>query len=805
LERAPGPDADLLERLQSALADRYAIERELGRGGMATVYLARDLKHGRPVALKVMRPELSSALGPDRFLREIGIAGRLQHPHILSLHDSGEAGGTLYYVMPLIEGESLRARLAREIQLDVTEAVGIASQVADALIYAHAAGVLHRDIKPENILLSAGHATVADFGIARALDTVGSERLTETGLALGTPSYMSPEQAAGSQALDARSDLYALGCVLFEMLAGEPPFTGPTAQAIMARHAMDPVPSLHTIRSTIPAALQQVLNKALAKVPADRFATVEQFQRALASALQAPQDSRQPSRWRRRVVPGLAVAAVVGGIAAGVRANLSAPRAGAPVGEAVIRALAVESFENLTGDSDQVYLAKGSTDQVETELAQIGSLRVIGLDEARGSAAIAAARRLDMGAVLSGSLQRAGNVVRITARLRSTETGQAIWARSFDGDLSTILQLQADVARAVAERIRVSPGERSRATGSRPQVTPAAYEAYVRGAYFRDKGTDATSQTAIGYFAKAIDADPTFAAAYAGMAECYSSLGYNGALAPEIAFPKARAAATRALELDSTLADAHRALAYQLLFGEWDFVGADREYARAVALDPSDGNALWLRGMYLAAMKRTTEAIAAVEQAQQLDPLSLMIQAASARAYYSARQYPEAVAQAKVSLELDSTYPRARFWVGMAQEQLGKPDEAIRELKATIAKGGPTTIYVAALGHVYATQGRRGEALQILDDLQSRAKSQYVSPLDIATVHLGLGDKDAALALLERAVDTHDGGLVFLAVDPRYDPVRQDPRFLRVLRRIGFPDSLSSPRSVRPSPQAPAK
>jgi tetratricopeptide (TPR) repeat protein len=437
----------------------------------------------------------------------------------------------------------------------------------------------------------------------------------------------------------------------------------------------------------------------------------------------------------------------------------------------------------------------------------MGSLRDFGLDDARGSAATAAAWRLDLGAVLSGSLQRAGDVVRITARLRSTETGQAIWARSFDGDLSTILQLQADVARAVAERIRVSltAGERSRVAGSRPQVTPAAYEAYVRGAYFKDKGTDATFQTAIGYFAEAIDADPTFAAAYAGIAECYASLGYNGALAPEIAFPKARAAATRALELDSTLADAHRASAYQLLFGEWDFVGADREYARAVALDPSDAYGLWLRGMYLAAMNRTTEAIAAVERAQQLDPLSLMVQGASARAYYSARQYPEAVDQAKAALELDSMYPRARFWVGMAQEQLGKPDEAIRELKATIAKGGPTSIYVAALGHAYATQGRRREALQILDDLQSRAKSQYVSPLDIATVQLGLGDKDAAFALLERAVDTHAGGLVFLAVDPRYDPVRQDPRFLRVLRRIGFPDSLSSPRGVGPTLQAPAK
>jgi len=807
LERAPGPDVDLLERLQSALADRYRIERELGRGGMATVYLARDTKHGRPVALKVMRPELSNALGPDRFLREIGIAGRLQHPHILSLHDSGEAGGILYYVMPLVEGESLRARLAREIQLDVTEAVGIASQVADALIYAHAAGVLHRDIKPENILLSAGHAMVADFGIARALDTVGSERLTETGLALGTPSYMSPEQAAGSQALDARSDLYALGCVLFEMLAGQPPFTGPTAQAIMARHAMDPVPSLHTVRSTVPAALQQVLNKALAKVPADRFATVEQFQQALASALAAPPGSPGPSRRWRGAAVGLAVVAIGAGVAAGVRTVLPAFGGRTAVGEASIRSLAVESFENLTGDSGQVYLALGITDQVETELGQIGSLRVIGVNEARGSAAIEVAKRLGMEAVLSGSLQRAGGTVRITARLKSTETGQAIWARSFDGDLTTILQLQADVARAVAERIRVSltAGERSRIASSRPQVTPAAYEAYVRGAYFLDKATEASFQTAIGYFAKAIDADPAFAAAYAGMAECYSSLGYFGAMAPEMAFPKARAAAARALELDSTLAKAHRASAYQQLFGDWNFEGADRAYARAVALDSNDAWAHWLRGMYLTAMNRSTEAIASVERAQQLDPLSLMVQSASARSYYNARRYQEAVDQAKAALELDPTFARARFWLGMAAEQLGKPDEAIRELKAAIAKGGPTSSYVAALGHVYATYGHTSEARRALDELQTRSKSQYVSPLDIATVHLGLGEMDAAFALLDRAVQTHDGGLVFLAVDPRYVPVRQDPRFQRVLRRIGFPDSLTSPRGVRLTPQAPAK
>jgi TolB-like protein len=786
--------ADLREQLARGLADRYRIERELGRGGMATVYLAQDLKHGRPVALKVLRPELIPTLGAERFHREIRIASGLQHPHILSIHDSGEAQGLLYYAMPYVEGESLRARLAREVQLPAAEAVRIAGEVAEALAFAHAAGVLHRDIKPENILLASGHAMVADFGIARAIDAAGSERLTETGLALGTPHYMSPEQASGSRVLDARSDLYALGCVLYEMLAGEPPFSGPSAQAIMARHAVDPLPPLRTIRATISPALEAVVGTVLAKVPADRFGTAVEFKEALDRASRAPV-AAQPKLSRQWLTIGLAAVVLGGGVAAGVAGGRAGSSFGAGSGEDSIRSLAVQSFENLTGDSGQVYLAKGITDQLETELAQIGSLRVVGLDEVRGgTAAVEAAKGLGLEAVLSGSLQRAGSNIRISARLKSTETGQALWARSFDGDLTTILQLQADVARAVAERIRVSltPGERSRIAGSRPQVTPAAYESYVRGTYFLDKATAPSFQTAIGHFTKAIDADPTFAAAYAGMAECYVSLGYFGALAPEIAFPQARAAASKALALDSTLAQAHRASAYQLLFGEWNFAEADRAYARAVALDSTNAWSHWLRGMYLTAMNRSGEAIASVERAQQLDPLSLMVQSTSARSYYNVRRYQEAIDQARVALDLDSTYARARFWVGMAEEQLGRSDDAIRELKMTIEKGGATTAYVAALGHVYATSGRRTAALQILKDLETRSKSGYVSALDIATVRLGLGDTDAALALLERAVQAHDGGLVFLAVDPRYDPVRRDPRFQCLLRRIGFPDSLST-------------
>ena len=311
----PPSSPETPDLLTAALADRYRVERELGRGGMATVYLARDLRHDRPVALKVLRPELAASLGPERFLQEIRIAARLQHPHILAVHDSGEAAGRLWYTMPYVEGESLRQRIKREGQLPLDQAVRIASQVLSALGYAHAHGVIHRDIKPENILLEGDEAVVADFGVARAITAAGDDRLTETGLALGTPAYMSPEQAGASKELDGRSDLYAVGCVVYEMLAGQPPFTGVTAQQLLARHALDPVPPLRTGRATVPEAVEQTVLRALAKAPADRFRTAAEFAGALATpretAVVSPPTPPR-SRWRRTIAlaaAGLALAA----------------------------------------------------------------------------------------------------------------------------------------------------------------------------------------------------------------------------------------------------------------------------------------------------------------------------------------------------------------------------------------------------------------------------------------------------------------------------------------------------------------
>ena len=777
--------------ITQALSDRYRVERELGRGGMAIVYLAHDLRHSRAVAIKVLRAELAHMLGPERFLREIETAARLQHPLIVPVFDSGavaaqDGGATqcLWYAMPFIAGESLRDRLSRENQLPVEEAVRIGCEVAQALGCAHAQGVVHRDIKPENILLSDGHALVADFGIAQAVSKPGDQRLTETGISLGTPTYMSPEQAAAAPNLDGRSDLYALGCVLYEMLAGQPPFTGSTAQAIRARHAIDPVPNLSTVRTSVPVGVESAICRALQKVPADRFANATEFGAALDLAL------RSPSSRRRYKVSIVEAALAVGAMLAllfGVHFLLGHK---AVVAQPAIASLAVLPFSNLTGDTAQVYLAEGLTEQLVTSLAQVGALRVMSLRGQHSEEAnekVLKDNRID--ATLAGSLQRVGNAVHITVKLVSASSYQTLWAQGYDGDLSDILNLQAEVARSVAGRIGASmtPQERSRLTAERPPVSPAAYEAYVRGWYFQVKLTKPDLHKSIGYFQQAIEADPAYAAAYAGLAGCYNELGYFGMEAPGEAFPKARAATSRALELDSMLAEAHGALAWTEFFYEWDFIAAEREFRQTLELDPKWAFGHQWYGLFLTAMNRSDDAIAELERGQELDPLTLHNQVAFARAYYNARRYAEAIAQSQKTLGLDSTFHRAHYWLGLSYEQLSQPTAAIRELETTV-RLSPISLYQAALGHAYASAGQRNKALQVLAELQARPDSTYVSSFDIATVYAGLGDRTRTFEYLEKAYQERAPYLVYLAVDPHFDDFRTDFRFRDLIRRLRLPE-----------------
>ncbi len=448
--------ADPLARLQAALAERYTIERELGRGGMATVYLARDLKHGRLVAIKVLRPEIAAALGPERFLREIEVAARLTHPHILPLHDSGAAQGSLYYVMPYIEGESLRDRLEREGQLPLEDALRITREVASALGYAHDHDVVHRDIKPENILLSGGEAVVADFGIARAITVAAGGKLTATGIAIGTPGYMSPEQAMGSERVDGRSDLYALACVLYEMLAGEPPFTGPSAESVARQHVAAPAPHVSVMRPAIPPAIEEAIVRALAKTPADRFATAAEFVEALAAPAQRMRD---PGRRTSRLAVGAGLAATLVAAATGLFI-LSRPHRTPALAGGTGQSIAVLPFVNVSGAPQEEYLSDGISEELINALSKLPQLQVVARPSSfafkgKNEDVRQIGHALQVATVLGGSVRRAANHLRVTAQLTDARNGYNLWSETYDREMGDVFAVEDEISHAIMRALQV--------------------------------------------------------------------------------------------------------------------------------------------------------------------------------------------------------------------------------------------------------------------------------------------------------------------------------------------------------------
>ena len=570
---------ELLEQLTAVLGDRYRVERELGHGGMAVVFLAEDLKHHRRVAIKLLKPELSAVLGGERFLREIDIAATLQHPHILPLFDSGQAAGLLYYVMPFVEGESLRQRLEREQQLPIDSALRITREVGSALQYAHEQGVIHRDIKPENIMLCAGQAVVADFGIARALHAAGTEQLTQSGMVVGTPQYMSPEQAVGEM-VDGRSDQYSLACALYEMLIGEPPFTGPSSQAVIARHSLDPVPSLRVVRQTVPQAVEGAIRQAMAKLPVDRFPSMQRFLDALESPEGASLRATTPVPLRSRSGPraGRRVAAALGAGLAVVAATwwLGAKRAEnrASLASSLITAVAVLPFQDLASSPDSTYLADGMTEGLVADLAQIGSLKVISRSSgavAQGTARSLAQLATDLGveAVVKGSIRRAGDTVRVSLGLLHAPDSAVIFVKDYQARLGELPDLQrqitVDITRSISARLKGT--ERSR-LDARREVNQRAYEAYLRGRFHLERDE---LERARGLFEQATRIAPDWAPPYVGLANYYTSLPFSADVSPADVLPKARAALAQALQLDETLAEAHAANAYIRAYYEWDW------------------------------------------------------------------------------------------------------------------------------------------------------------------------------------------------------------------------------------------
>ncbi len=770
-----------LDRLRAALAQRYAISTELGRGGMALVFRARDLQHDRPVALKILRPEIAAALGHERFLREIRVAAGMQHPHILPLYDSGTADGVLYYVMPLVDGESLRARLDRERQLPVPEAIALAGEVAEALDYAHRRGVVHRDVKPENILLSDGHALVADFGIARAIQVAGGDQLTETGVAVGTPHYMSPEQATAEPQLDGRSDIYSLGCVLYEMLSGAPPFSGGSAQAVMARHTVDPVPPLRTVRSSVPEALEAAIRRALAKSPADRYATARQFADALAAS---------PATGRSRRWSFVAAAVLMVGAAAVVWRLSRAPSAGPPLPPASDRTrLAVLPLAN-DGAPQEAYIAEGMTEELTGTLSQISGLRVLAHGAVRRYVGAPAApadvgRELGVGAVVEGGARREGDRLHLHLELVDTRTQENLWSERYDEPLRDVAAVQRDVARRVADKLKVRLLTAEQAQLSRYAPSNAvAFDLYLRGLYEISQGTRAANDSAITLLERETATDPNIAAGYSALAHAYINRLFSWD-ADKRWEERAYVAIQKALALDPSLADAYLARAdlTWTLANHFPHARAIQDIKRAITLNPSFQAAHQdLGGTYMH-IGLLDKALQELRVAVSLDPNDPGAPPRIARTHWYAQQFDTALAE----------FERIAGWEpehALVLDHLGRTVEALRLLDQPNrgrGQGADAEDFASARAVILARGGRRTAAeqdIRLAVRLGSGRSHFHHAEYNIATAYALLGDHAKAIEWLRRAAGDGLPCYPLFARDPYLDGLRRDSAFVAFLAQL---------------------
>jgi eukaryotic-like serine/threonine-protein kinase len=793
--------ADLREELEQALGTAYSFERELGGGGMSRVFLASETALGRRVVIKVLPPEMGFAVSAERFKREVALAARLQHPHILPLLTAGERGRVLYYTMPFVDGESLRAKVTREGELPVAEAVRLLREIADALAYAHGEGVVHRDLKPENVLLSRGHAVVADFGVAKALQAAAQGHeptsLTSVGVAIGTPMYMAPEQAAGDPSVDHRADLYALGCVAYELLTGAPPFAGRTPERTLAAQVSEAPEPLERRRPAVPPGLAVLVRQLLEKRPADRPQRAEDVVRALGEVSSEAHGAPVIASHRRVFIRAAVVAAGAGVLT--LAAVLGYRVARHPVGRSDSAgtdapSIAVLPFANLSDDRENEYFSDGMTEELNTALSKVRGLRVAASASAFAlkNTRLSVPRigdTLHVATVLEGSVRKAGSRVRISARLVNARDGYQLWTEEYDREVRDVFAVQDEIARAIVGALRPRLKLRSIADSTlvRSATTNvSAHDAYLRGRFLWNQRTFQSLGAAVTFFERAITQDSAYAQAYAGLADTYVILPAFGPAVPKDAYASAERAAQRALALDSTLPEAHNALAYARLLGEYDWQGAEREFRRAIELDPSYATAHAWYSDELVWLGRVREAVAEKELACSLDPLSRVVCLELARNLFIAGQYDDALRRLLTAVEADPSF--ARTYVVLCRVYLAK--RALREAVGACDEGvrlsARESFAMGILAHAYAVAGDRARAEAVLRELEDRKRREYVSLLGIAIAHLGLGDTTAAVAWLDSAVTEHDPRALESIAEPIWGPLRADPRLARLRRRVGL-------------------
>jgi serine/threonine protein kinase/tetratricopeptide (TPR) repeat protein len=739
---------DLRDQLQHTLGASYTLERELGGGGMSRVFVAEDTALGRSVVVKVLPPEMASGVSIERFKREITLAARLQHPHIVPLLSAGETGGLPYFTMPFVEGESLRARLARGEEVPLKAAVHLLREVASALAYAHRKGVIHRDIKPENVLITEQHAMVTDFGVAKAISAAthaDADGLTAVGVALGTPAYMAPEQVAGDPGTDHRADIYAFGVIAYELLAGRAPFAGRTAQALMAAHVLETPEAISSRRVGVPAELSALVMRCLEKSPDNRPQSAEDILRRL-------DDVPATHREQKDARPSIAVLPMV----------------------------------NTSGDPENEHFSDGLTDELIGVFSKVDGITVTGRTstfalKGKGLSVRAITDLLHVEHALEGSVRRAGDRLKVRVQLVNAD-GSVIWSESYDRRLEDVFAVQEEIAQAVVRALEVKL-----VAARGPLVRPAtkdltAYDLFLKGRYVRRGMAPDQMRLAIQYFERAVARDPSYARAYAWLSDTHWLQIVLASRPTSEEVPLAREYATAALALDSSLAEAYWAMAQLLAGFDWDRPGAEHAFKRAIVLDPGFEEARHLYGIFLFHWSRIDEAEAELTRTLEIDPLLAAAHHTFGRLHLSMRRPDQAITHLREALTLEPMFSLAHSQLGHAYLQKGMSAEAITEFEAGARIGSASD--KAHLAYGYARVGRHEDAKAILANLVS--PGNYPPPFHMALAYVGLGDHNEAFRWLEQAREEHAPWLITVNVDRAFDPLRVDSRFGDIVRYIGL-------------------
>lgn len=802
------------------LGSTYIIERELGGGGMSRVYIATESALGRRVVVKVLPPEVAAGVKVERFKREIQFLARLHHPHIVPLLAAGGDSGLSYYVMPFMEGESLRARILRRGILPAAEVVRTLREVASALSFAHHNGIIHRDIKPDNVLLISRSAMVTDFGVAKALTVSSDERnpdsLTSLGIALGTPSYIAPEQATADPTMDHRVDLYSFGAMAYEMLSGKPPFAAKTPQAMLAAHISErPVPLVQR-RPDVPPMLNSLVMQCLEKSPDRRPQTAEDLMTLLDDIVLTREDTRTPSDERdahqrgaepppappisqksqgssakRYLMIGGALAIVALGVFIGRemlgRRALPSP-ADFPPPPSQGKSIAVLPLVNVNGDPANEYLSDGLSDEIMGALSKVPGLRVASRTSAfafKGKRLDAReiGRRLNVGTLLEGTMRRDGDQLRVSVQLTNVADNLGIWSGTYARKMKDVFSVQDSISQAIVNALAVRlTGKDSARMTKRGTEQVDAFDLYLKGRFFVNRNTEPDIRKGLSYYEQALAADPNYARAWAGVAYAWIALA-DDYLAPRDAYPRAKAAAANALRIDPSLAEARAALGAVHLWYDWNPKAAARELTEAMRLDSTDVYAYRYYGNLLKGMGRFDSALAVIRKAQQLDPLSPGRVNSVALMYITLGKYDQAIAEAKKALEIDPDYDDAYLAIGNALLAEGKPAQAVVEFSRAPKMGNRMRSGIAS---AEAALGHRDRALGIVQNLEAESRQRYIGPEAIAAVYFTLGDRDNGFAWLDKAYDVRSAYMALLRADRRWDSVRTDPRFASLVRKVGI-------------------